>query len=130
MIELETQFKLVIVSVGFSFVFSNVYALINIALRNSKIIRFVIEVVFFLFVTSLYYCLIYVINKGILNIYMFISLIFGWFLYIRFYDKHFSCLYNYLFSKIHCIIEARKEKLIKVWKELKKKKTKKVKSTE
>lgn len=130
MIELEAQFKIVISSVVFSLCFSNIYRLIDVLLRNSKIFRFVLEISFFLFVSALYYLLVYKINKGILNVYMPISLIAGYYLYMRFYDKHFSCLYKYLFSKLHSIIDVRKDKCKKLWKELKKKKIKKVEQTE
>lgn len=130
MIELEVQFKLVIISVFYSMIFTNLYTFFDIALRKSKIFRFLIINGYFLFATSLYYFLIYIINRGILNVYLPISLVLGYYLHMRYYDKYFSCLYKYVFSKIHSIIDKRKEKYCKIWKELITKKTKKAKSTE
>lgn len=130
MIELEVQFKIVIVSVLFSMLFTNLYTMINIMLRNSKVVRGIFELCFFLITSIAYYLIIYKINKGILNIYMPICLIFGWYIHMRFYDKYFSCLYKYIFSKFHSIIDKKRSKWYKLWKEFKRKKTKEVKLTE
>lgn len=130
MIELETQFLIVLSSVGFSWFFTGVYYLLDSLLRNSKVFRFFVELLFFSLVAILYYLLVYKVNNGLLNVYMIVSLMLGYYLYVKFYDKHFSCLYKYLFSKLHSIIDTRRDKCKRLWKELTKKKTKKAKSTE
>ena len=130
MIELEVQFKLVISSIVFAMVFTNLYTFFDIGLRRSKVLRFIVINSYFVSSTVIYYFLIYTINQGILNVYLPISLIVGYYLHMKFYDKYFSCLYKYLFSKIHSIIDKRKEKCCKIWKELIKKRIKKAKSTE
>lgn len=130
MIELEAQFKLIIVSVIFAMIATNFYTLLDILLRKSKVFRFIIELCFFLIMAGLYYFVIYKINDGILTIYIPMCLFFGYYLHMRFYDKHFSCLYKYLFLPIHSIIDKGKAKWYKLWKELIKKKSKKRQSTE
>lgn len=130
MIELETQFQIVISSIVFGMVFTNLYTFFDIILGKSKVIRAIIELCFFLVSGVLYYYLIFVINKGVLNIYMPICLLMGYIVYKRYYDKYFSCLYKYLFSVFHSIIKNRKERCLKRWKELIVKITKKAKSTE
>ena len=84
----------------------------------------------FLFASVGYYALIYKVNKGILSVYMPICLLIGWYLHMKYYDKHFSCVYEYLFLKIHCIISKKRRKWQEKWKELTKKKTKEAKSIE
>ena len=130
MIELTVQFQLVISSVIFSMIATNLYTLIDIMLRKSKVFRSVIELCFFIIVSTTYYYLVYKINKGIFSVYLPICLIVGYYLHMRFYDKHFSCLYKYLFSKIHSIIDKRRGKWQRLWKEVIKKKIEKAKSTE
>ena len=70
MIELEVQFKIVIVSIVFSMFFTNLYTLIDIMLRRSKVFRSIMELCFFIIVSISYYYIVYKINKGILTIYM------------------------------------------------------------
>lgn len=130
MIELEQQFKIIVCTILFAMIFTNLYTLFDIMLRKSKIIRFFTEAFFFSLSSVLYYFFVYKINKGILNVYLPIALCVGYYLHMRFYDKHFSCLYKYLFSKLHSIIDKGKAKGYKIWKELTKKKTKKAKLTE
>lgn len=130
MIELEIQFQLIIVSVISGMLVTNLYTLVDILLRNSKIIRFFVELSYFVVATIIYYFVIYKISNGVLTVYLPICLIGGCWLHMRFYDKHFSCLYKYLFSKFHSIIDSRKVKIVRLWKELIKKIIKKPKSTE
>ena len=130
MIELETQFQIVIISTVLGMVFTNLYTMFNILLRNSKVVRFVTELIYFCLASIFYYWIIYVVNDGILTIYMFVFLLVGYYIHMKFYDKHFSCLYKYLFSKIHCIIDIRREKWRRKWKEILLRKAKKQKSTE
>ena len=130
MIELEVQFQIIIATIIFSMIATNIYTCINILLRRSKVFRAIIELSFFSLVAILYYLLIYKINKGILSIYMPVCLIFGWYLHMKFYDKYFSCFYKYIFSKIHSIIDLQRSKWHRLWKELTTKKTKEVESTE
>ena len=130
MIELEVQFQIVIGSILFGLVATNIYTFIDIIFKKSKVLKGLIELCFFIIVSGGYYCFVYIINKGIFNVYMPASLLLGRYLHYRFYDKYFSCIYEYIFSKIHCIINIKKRKWRKIWKELIKKKTKEVKSTE
>lgn len=130
MIELEVQFQIVVVSIVFGMVFTNLYTFLDIFLGKSKVFRSMIELCFFLIVSILYYMLIYKINKGMLSIYMPVCLGLGYFLHMRFYDKHFSCLYKYLFSLTCSIINKKKDRWKKKWKGLITKKIKKEKSTE
>ena len=130
MIELEIQFQLVISCLILGMVFANLYSFIDIILGKSKVFRSVIELCFFAIITILFYYFIYRVNKGILNFYIPISLIGGVYLHKRFYDKHFSCLYEYWFSKIHSIIKSSKARCKSLWKGLLKKIIKKQKSTE
>ena len=90
MIELETQFQIVISSIIFGMVFTNVYKFIDIMLGKSKVFRVIIELCFFLSCSLLYYYLTFIINKGILSIYMPVCLAFGYYIHMRFYDKYFS----------------------------------------
>ena len=130
MIELETQFQIVIGSVLFGMFLTSLYKFIDIMLGKSKVFRLIVESCFFLTSSLGYYCFIYVINKGILTVYMPVCLLLGYYLYMKFYDKYFSCLYEYLFSKFHSIIKKKKDRWKKRWRELKSKIIKKEKSTE
>ncbi len=130
MIELEVQFQIVISSVLFGMIFTNLYTFIESMFRKSKVFRGVLELCFFIIASVLYYLLIFILNKGILNVYMPFSLILGYLIHMKFYDKHFSYLYDYLFNKISSIINNKKNKVVRVWKEVIAKKIKKGKSTE
>lgn len=124
MIELEMQFQIVIASILFGLVASNIYSFINIMLQTSKVLKAISELCFFIIAAFFYYYLMYIINKGIFSIYMPLSILVGRYLHYKFYDKYFSCVYEYIFSKIHCIIKIQKGKWAKRWKELTKKKAK------
>ena len=63
MIELEVQFKIVIISILFGMIFTNLYTLFDIMLRKSKVFRSIIELCFFIIGSSSYYFIIYKINK-------------------------------------------------------------------
>ena len=130
MIELEVQFQIVISSIIFGMVFTNLYTFIEIMFKKSKVFRSVLELCFFIAVSVLYYLMIFKINKGVLSVYMPICLILGYYLHMKFYDKHFSCLYDYMFNKVSSIIYKKKTRLVRAWKEVVVKKIKKEKSTE
>ena len=130
-LELEVQFQLVIVSIIFSMIVTNIYTFIEILLQKIKLVKNLITLSFFPFVTGVYYLIIYKISEGILSIYLVASLVLGYVLHMRFYDKYFSCLYNYLFLKISSIINNVKGRCKKSWKEHSlKKMRRKRKSTE
>jgi hypothetical protein len=130
MIELEIQFQLVISCILIGMVCANLYSLIDILMGKSKVLRSIIELCFFTIITISFYYFIYLVNSGVLNFYIPICLIIGIYLHKRFYDKHFSCVYNYWFLKIHSIIRINKERCKRVWKGLMSKIIKKPKSTE
>ena len=130
MIELEVQFQIVISSIIFGMLFTNLYTFIDIMFKKSKVFRSFLELCFFVIVSILYYMLIFKINKGVLSVYMPICLILGYFLHIKFYDKYFSYLYDNLFNKVSCIIYKKKTRLVRTWKEVVVKRIKKEKSTE
>jgi hypothetical protein len=115
MIELEVQFKLIGLSVLFAMVFTNLYTLVDIGLRKSKIVRFFVMTSYFALASIFYYYIIYKISKGMLSIYLPVSLGVGYYLHMRFYDKYFSCIYNYWFSRISSIIKTRKDRCKKRW---------------
>ena len=118
MIELEAQFQVIIATVIFSMIMCNLYSLFDILLRKSVVLRFFIEVLFFSFGAILYYYLLFYINNGILNIYIPVCFIVGYYLHNKFYDKYFSCLYSYLFNKFHCIIDKKRDGCKNRWREL------------
>lgn len=121
-LELEVQFQLVITSVIFMMIFTNIYTFIDIVLRKIKI---VLIPLYFLFSSILYYFIIYKISDGVLSIYLPVCLIIGYYLHMKFYDKYFSCVYNYLFSKLSSIINIRKDRCKKwIGQHLKRKKRK------
>ena len=121
-LELEVQFQLVITSVIFMMIFTNMYTFIDIVLRKIKI---VLIPLYFLFSSILYYFIIYKISDGVLSIYLPVCLIIGYYLHMKFYDKYFSCVYNYLFSKLSSIINIRKDRCKKwIGQHLKRKKRK------
>ena len=130
MIELEIQFKIVIASIVYGMFITNLYTFIDIILGKSKVFKGVSELCFFSISSGCYYLLMYKINMGVLSVYMPVCLLFGWFLHMKYYDKYFSCLYEYIFLKIHCIISKKRKKWQKRWKELIRKKTKEAKSIE
>lgn len=130
MIELEVQFQIVISSIIFGMLFTNLYTFIDIMFKKSKVFRSFLELCFFVIVSILYYMLIFKINRGVLSVYMPICLILGYFLHIKFYDKYFSYLYDNLFNKVSCIIYKKKTRLVRTWKEVVVKRIKKEKSTE
>jgi len=121
-LELEVQFQLVIVSVVYMMIFTNIYTFIDIVLRKIKV---VLIPIYFLLSSVLYYFIVYKISNGVLSIYLPICLVLGYYLHMKFYDKYFSCIYNYLFSKLSSIINVRKDRC-KKWIEqhLKRKKRK------
>ena len=121
-LELEVQFQLVITSVIFMMIFTNIYTFIDIVLKKIKI---VLIPIYFLFSSILYYFIIYKISDGVLSIYLPVCLIIGYYLHMKFYDKYFSCVYNYLFSKLSSIINIRKDRCKKwIGQHLKRKKRK------
>ena len=130
MIELEVQFQIVISSIIFGMLFTNLYTFIDIMFKKSKVFRSFLELCFFVIVSILYYMLIFKINKGVLSVYMPICLILGYFLHMKFYDKYFSYLYDNLFNKVSCIIYKKKTRLVRTWKEVVVKRIKKEKSIE
>ena len=130
MIELETQFQIVILSILFGMIGTNLYSLITSIFRNSKVFKAILELCFFITFAISYYYFIYILNNGILNVYMPVFLLVGYYLHMKFYDKHFSFVYNCLFQKFSSIIKKRKDRWKKLWKELIMKKIKKPKSTE
>lgn len=125
MIELEVQFQIVFLSIIFGMVATNLYKFIDIILGKSKVFRLFIELCFFLTISVFYYYFIFIINNGILSIYMPVCLLGGYYIHMRFYDKYFSCVYEYLFSKFHSIIEKKRDRWKRRWKELMIKITKK-----
>ena len=124
-LELETQFQLSIVSVVFSMIATNVYTFIEIIFKRLTIIKCMANILFFVIFSVLYYAIIYFISGGILSIYLIFFLILGYYLHMRFYDKYFSCWYDYLFLKISSIINNVKGRCSKRWKERKFKKMRK-----
>ena len=130
MIELEVQFQVVIASIVFAMTATNLYTFIEILFKKSKVFRSFLELCFFIMASVCYYALIFVLNKGILNVYMPICLILGYYLHMKFYDKYFSCLYDYLFTKVSSIINKKKARVVRVWKEVIAKMIKREKSTE
>ena len=127
MIELEVQFQLIIASIIFSMICTNIYSFINIMLSKSKVFRFFLEFCFFISCSIAYYMLIFYISEGILSVYLPFCLIVGYYLHNKFYDKYFSCLYSYLFNKFHSIIIKKKDRCKRKWKGLLFKIIKKVK---
>ncbi len=130
MIELETQFQLIVTSIVFGMVCTNIYTFIEIVLRKIYVFKTIIKLAFFMSASITYYYLIFIIDKGILNIYLPISLVAGYLLHMKFYDKYFSCRYEYLFSKINSIMDKKKARWKKLWRGLMKKKAKKEELTE
>ena len=80
-LELEVQFQLVITSVIFMMIFTNIYTFIDIVLRKIKI---VLIPLYFLFSSILYYFIIYKISDGVLSIYLPVCLIIGYYLHMKF----------------------------------------------
>ena len=129
MIELESQVQMVAMSILFGMLFANLLSFILITFKEVHLLKSVMIFLLFNFSAVCYYCFLFQINNGILNVYLAIALIFGYYLHHKFYDKYFSCLYKYLFLKIHAKIETRKAR-IREWKERLKKKTRKEKLIE
>ena len=123
-LELEVQFQLAVVSVVFSLVFSVIYKWISIIFSRIKLVKGIL--VFFLFFSFavLYYFVIYKISNGVITIYLPLFLGLGCYIYAKFYDKYFSCLFECQFLKISSIIEIRKERYKKKWIEYKLKRKK------
>lgn len=130
MIELETQFQIIFLSILFGIISAMIFSFLSTMLKNSKVIRAILELCFFPFFSIFYYYLIYLINNGVLSIYMPVFIILGIYLYKKFYDKHFSYVYDCLFKKVSSIIKIRKDRWRKLWKEVIIKKIKKPKSIE
>ena len=107
-LELESQFLLVITSVILAMVATNAYTFINILFQKLEIIKSACCLCFFFSFTCIYYFCVYCISEGILSIYLPFCLILGYYLHMKFYDKYFSCLYDYLFFKISSIINSVK----------------------
>lgn len=75
--ELEEQFKVVFYSFLYGMFFITTLKTLKFVKINNKIIKFIIELMFCLLHSSLFYYLLYNINKGILNYYIIIFLIVG-----------------------------------------------------
>ena len=103
-LELEEQFKLVITSIVFAMMVTNLYTFIDIVFSKVKSLLFIFSVLFLSFSSIVYYVIIYSISHGVLSVYIPISLFIGYYIHMRFYDKYFSCLYNYLFCGLSSII--------------------------
>lgn len=123
-LELETQFQLSIISVVFSLFACMTYSFVTIVFKRSKLLKGIFVLAMFLLVTVLYYFSIYFISNGVLSIYIPIFLLFGYYIYYKFYDKYFSCVFEWVFFKISSIILSKKERFKKIWIERKLKKMK------
>ena len=110
---IEVQIQLIVMSVLFGFIFMTIYSFFNELLFKNKL-RILIEIPLFLIGTIIYFYLIYFINGGLLNIYMFLFLLFGVLIYQMFYSKFFLCIYANIHKKIilffnkHVIIKKKK----------------------
>ena len=111
-LELEVQFQLVISSVIFAMIVMNIYTFISLF---KCFLKWGLTIGYFVLATCVYYFLIYKISDGVLSIYLPFCLILGYYLHMRYYDKYFSCLYEYLFSKISSIIRNVKGRCKRLW---------------
>jgi hypothetical protein len=75
--DLQEQFKVIFYSFIYGMFFITTLRLFKFIHLRNKIVNFFIELIFCLLHSSLFYFLLYNINKGILNYYIVIFLIIG-----------------------------------------------------
>ena len=129
-LELETQFQLMITSIVYSMVITNLYTFIEIIFQKIRVLKSLAIFSLLVAASGLFYYFIYLISEGVLTIYLPVFLAAGYYLHMRFYDKYFSCLYKYLFLKLCSIIKKKKDRCKQIWKGLITKKAKEEESTE
>ena len=87
---------------------------------RGKLVRFVLELIFFSVLSTIYFFILFLINDAILSIYMPLFLILGGFIYMKFLSFPLLCIYEKIvgkiehkLSKIHLFFSKKKD-IIKI----------------
>jgi polyferredoxin len=126
--ELSKQFQVILASFLFGILFMIVYDFINRATyyKKGKIIRFIIELITFIFLSFLYFLIMLKISNNQLNIFLPLFIILGIITYILLLQSFFQHINEIIFNKIKCKRLSLKAKfdIIKMERRKKKKKRK------
>lgn len=113
---LNEQFQVIIVSILFGIIFMIFYEFVNKLTYNKKgkIIRFIIELIYFLFMSLLFFIILLYINDAVFNIFIILFLFIGIIIYLLLFQIYFQKLYAFIFSflknKYNKVINPIKEK--------------------
>lgn len=99
---LGKQFQIILISYLFGMIFLACYDIFNRTFYKlkGKLVRFVFELIFFSVLVTIYYFVIFLINDGILSIYMPLFLIIGGLVYLKFVSSPLQCLYEKIVGRI------------------------------
>ncbi len=108
MMQLEVQFQVLSMSVIFGMYLLSSWQFLNRVFYKHNIIRFFFELPFFSFNFLLYYFMLFKLNNGIFNIYLFLGLIIGFYIHQKFYAPKILLFYEFILKKINVIIKKSK----------------------
>ncbi len=119
---LGQQFQVILFSLLFGMIFLACYDIFNRTFYKirGKLVRFVLELIFFSVLSTIYFFILFLINDAILSIYMPLFLILGGFIYMKFLSFPLLCIYEKIvgkiehkLSKIHLFFSKKKD-IIKI----------------
>lgn len=102
--ELEVQFQIFFMSIIFGMYLLSFWQFLNRLFYKKIIIRFFFELPFFIINFLFYYFLLFKLNGGLFNIYLFIGLLIGFYIHERFYAPKILLLYEFILNKFNAII--------------------------
>ena len=99
---LGQQFQVILFSLLFGMIFLACYDIFNRTFYKirGKLVRFVLELIFFSVLSTIYFFILFLINDAILSIYMPLFLILGGFIYMKFLSFPLLCIYEKIVGKI------------------------------
>ena len=107
---LSSQFEVILASLLFGILFMIIYECINTFMyyKKGKLIRFIVETIYFLFMSLLFFLIMLKICYASLNIFIPLFIILGIILYISFLQSYFQYAYNISYKYICKKIDNKK----------------------
>lgn len=100
--DLNQQFQMIIACILFGIIYMIAFELINRSLykQKGKLIRLIIELISFLFITLCFFITMLLVCNANLNLFIPLFIIIGILIYICFLEKYFQAIINKFISKI------------------------------
>lgn len=100
MMNLSTQFEVIIASLLFGILLMIIYEFINrfMYYKKGKLIRLVVETICFLLMSLLFFIIMLKISYARLNIFIPVFIFLGIIIYLFLLQTHFQYAFNYIFS--------------------------------